>query len=148
MNFPRVKKLNVKNYYICLALSIKDFGGQPYVRKYYLVKYVDNSERVFLTTNEPDSDYNFGIIDEDFILVPSIERMLEDFENAELKNLVFETRFNGLPFYTYFDIILVDGLLKPLILKHLKESISGYTEDDFSDNEKKQLKLWMDCLLK
>ena len=72
--------------------------------------------------------------------------MLADFEKTELIGLDIEVGLNSLPKYIYYDIITIDELIKPVILAHLKESISGYTDIDYNDNEKKQLKLWLDYL--
>jgi len=131
-----------------MALTIEAIGGDEYRRKYYIVTSDDYSTYMFLTTDEPDSEYNIRILDEDFILVQNIETMLNDFENAEVKNLLLETRFNGPPFYIYYDIVLINDLIKPSILKHLKHSLAGYTEEDFNEKEKYQIKWWMDYLSK
>lgn len=147
MSFPKVNKLKLTNYYVCMALTIETIGGE-YRRKYYIVTYEDSSEYMFMTTDEPDSEYNVSILDEDFILVQSIETMLNDFENAEVKNLLVETRFNGPPFYIYYDIVIIDDFIKHSILKHLNYSISGYTEEDFNEKEKYQIKIWEDYLSK
>ncbi|MGV8944884.1 MAG: hypothetical protein ACOH1N_00515 [Lutibacter sp.] len=149
MNFPKDNKLPVKFYYNCMALTIEDsITGQLFGRKYYFVTYIDGSECIFLTTNEFDLDYNEGILDEDFRWIPSFKMMLDDFENSEIKNLIDDTRFNGPPFYIYYDILLIDDALKPIILKHLEESILGYTDVDFTKKEQKQLKIWLSYLKK
>jgi len=148
MIIPIINKSKITNYYVCMALIIETIGGNEYRRKYYIVTYDDNSEYMFMTTDEPDSEYNTSILDEDFILVQNIETMLNDFENAEVKNLLLETRFNGPPFYTYYDIVIINDLIKPSILKYLNYSLSGYTEEDFNEKEKYQIKIWMDYLSK
>lgn len=148
MNFPTINKSKITNYYVCMALTIEAIGGDEYRRKYYIVTYDDNSEYMFMTTDEPDSEYNVDVLDEDFTLVQSIETMLNDLENAEVKNLLLETRFNGPPFYIYYDIVIIDDFMKPSILKHLSYSLSGYTEEDFNKKEKYQIKIWEDYLSK
>ncbi len=146
MSFPKVSKSKILNYYVCMALTIETIGGDLYGRKYYMVKYKDNSEYMFLTTDEPDSEYNVSVFDEDFIIVESFEIMLNSFENAEVKNLLLETKFNGPPFYIYYNIITINDSIKPFILNHLNQSLLGYTEEDFNEKERYQIKLWMDYL--
>ncbi len=148
MNFSKINKSKITNYYVCMALTIEAIGGDEYRRKYYIVTYFDNSEYMFLTTDEPDSEYNVSVLDEDFFIVENFEIMLNSFENAEVKNLLFETKFNGPPFYIYYNIITINDSIKPFILNHLNQSLSGYTEEDFNKKEKHQIKLWQDYLSK
>jgi len=147
MKFPLIKKSKVKFHSMLMALSIEsDYGGEIYGRKYYLVRYEDDSELIFLTTNEPDSDFNERILDEEFMLISDLEQLVNDFENTELIGIAINAGFNSPPKYIYYDIIVVDAGIKPFILAHLKESMSGYTDIDYNDNEKKQLKIWLNYL--
>ncbi len=141
MNFPQRNDLPVKFYYNCLALVTEDITGQTYGRKYYVVTYIDGSESIFLTTNEPDSNYDDPIIDTDFIWIENFEILLNEFEKSELKGIIDTTRFNCPPFFINYHILFIDDLLKPIILKHLTASI-GYTGEDFSKNELEHLKRW------
>lgn len=147
MNFPITKTLKVKSYTIILALSIEDkIRSEIYGRKYYRVLYEDNSEYIFLTTNEPDYQYNTRFIDVDFSLVINFENMVEDFEKTELIGLVIDAGFNSPPKYIYYDIITIDKSLKPKLLEHLKNGISGYTELDHTRPEQNQLNKWVTAL--
>ena len=149
MKFPLIKKSKVKYYTTLMALSIGgEFGSELYGRKYYLIKYEDDSELIFLTTNEPDSDYNEQALDDEFTLVSNFEQLVKDFENTELIGIAIDAGFKSPPKYIYYDIITIDDSIKPLMLKHLKEGISGYTEVDFNEKENKQLKIWLDYLNK
>jgi len=130
-----------------MALSIEtDFGGQVYGRKYYLVVYEDNSELIFLTTNEPDLECNEQALDEEFCLVKNFKEMLDDFEKTALIGLAIDAGFISLPKYIYYDIITIDKSINSFILAHLKESISGYTDIDFTKKEHKQIEIWVEYL--
>jgi len=147
MLFPLKNKSKVKYHTMLMALSIEtDFGGQVYGRKYYLVVYEDNSELIFLTTNEPDLECNEQALDEQFSLVKNFKEMLADFEKTALIGLAIDAGFISLPKYIYYDIISIDESIKPIILGHLKASMIGYTDIDYNDNEKKQLKVWLEYL--
>jgi len=147
MLFPKVNQSKVKYHTVLMALSIEsEYGSQLYGRKYYFVKYEDNSELIFFTTNEPDSDFDENPLDEVFILVQNFEEMMNNFENTEIIGLAIDTKFNSPPKFIYYDIITIDDSIKPLILEHLKEKISGFTELDFNMKEKKQIKIWLDYL--
>jgi len=148
MNFPKVSNSKTTNYYVCMALTIETIGGDLFSRKYYMVNYLDNTDFMFMTTDEPDSEYNVHNFDEDFIMIPNVEYMLDSFEKAEVKNLVVGYKFIGIPFYVHYNIVLIDDFLKPLILDHLNDSIDGFTKDNFSEFENKQLKLWINYLSK
>ena len=147
MNFPLVKKSSVKFYTTLMALSIEyPNESQLYGRIYYLVTYENGTELIYLTTNEPDSRFVEHKFDEEFTRILSLKQLIDDFEKTELNGIAFDAGFNAPPKYIYYDIITIDDLLKPLLLTHLEESISGYTDLDFNENEKKQLKVWLDYL--
>jgi len=149
MEFPLVKKSKVKYYTTLMALSIGgEFGSELYGRKYYLVKYEDDSELIFLTTNEPNSDFNEQALDDEFTLVKDFEHLVIDFENTELIGITIDAGFKSPPKYIYYDIITINNSLKALMLKHLEESISGYTDIDFNENEISQIKIWKNYLTK
>jgi len=99
-----------------------------------------------LTTNEPDSGFVEHKLDEEFTRILSLKQLIDDFEKTELVGIAFDAGFNTAPKYIYYDIITIDDVLKPLLLAHLEENISGYTDLDFNENEKKQLKVWLDYL--
>jgi hypothetical protein len=144
MNFPIVKTSKLKSHNIILALSIEDKDrGDIYGRKYYRAIYEDNSECVFLTTNEPDSQFDNRFLDEDFTLVKNFKEMMKDFENTELIGLAIDAGFNSPPKYIYYDIITIDNSLKSIVLEHLKDTICGYTELDFTKLERIQLNKWI-----
>ena len=147
MLFPQIKKSKVKYHRKLMALEVERIlGGLIYVRKYYLVTYEDASEQLFFTTNEPDSANNLQLLDTEFHLVLNLTALLDDFKKKEFISYEVDAAFYCLPKYIYYDIILIDSSIKPFILAHLKGSISGYTKIDFNENEKKQLKLWLDNL--
>jgi len=149
MKFPLVKKSKVKYYTTLMALSIGgEFGSELYGRKYYLVKYEDDSELIFLTTNEPDSYFNEQALDDEFTLVKNFEQLVKDFENTELIGIVIDAGFKSPPKYIYYNIITINNSLKNLMLNHLEESISGYTDIDFKENEINQIKIWKNYLTK
>jgi len=149
MEFPIIKKSKVKYYTTLMALSIGGiFGSELYGRKYYLVIYEDDSELIFLTTNELDYSFHMRILDEEFTLISDFEQLVKDFENTELIGIVIDAGFKSPPKYIYYNIITIDDSLKPLMLEHLEESISGYTYIDFNENEINQIKIWKDYLTK
>lgn len=146
MNFP-IKSTNVKSHCVILALTIENkYSRELYARKYYRVIYKDNSEFVFLTTSEPSSQFENQFLDEDFTIIKNFKDMMDNFENQELKWCGIDTSFNSLPKYIYYDIITIDNSIKPLILDHLKDSIIGYTEIDFTKHEQIQLNKWMTAI--
>jgi DNA modification methylase len=144
MKFPIINQSKVKYQIVIMALVIESqIDGQIYGRKYYRVIFEDNSECVFLTTNEPDSRFENRFIDEDFTLVSNFKEMMNEFENTELVGLAFDAGFISPPKYIYYDIITMDNSLKPQILEHLMHGISGYTELDFTKHEQVQINKWI-----
>lgn len=147
MNFPLVKKSTVKFYTTLMALSIEYHNeSQLYGRIYYLVTYKDGTELIFMTTNEPDTEFVEHKLGEEFTRILSLKQLIDDFEKTELIGIAFDAGFKAPSKYIYYDIIIIDDSLKPLLLAHLEESISGNTDLDFNENEKKQLKIWLDYL--
>ena len=148
MKFSLVKKAKVTYYTTLMALSIEGISGsQLYGRKYYRVFYEDGTELLFLTSNEPDSDFIEHYLDEEFTLHTYLKELITNFEKTELEGIVIDARFNALPNYIYYSIISIDDTLKPTLLAHLKACIAGYTEFDFNEKEQKKLKTWMDYLV-
>ena len=141
----------VKNQYVIMALYINDiYNYKIYGRKYYLVQYEDNTQQVYLTTNEPVYERVYGYdkydLDDEYILIPDIEQMLDDFEKSELIGLIIPSNFNGPPKYIYYNIITINDIIKPLVLKHLNNAISGFTDIDFNQMEKDQINTWRNYL--
>ena len=84
--------------------------------------------------------------DNGYLLVKNFKEMLADFEKTALIGLAIDAGFISLPKYIYYDIISIDESIKPIILGHLKASMIGYTDIDYNDNDKKQLKVWLEYL--
>jgi len=103
-----------------------------------------------LTTNEPVYEREFGYdkydLDDEYILIPDIEQMLDDFEKSELIGLMIPSNFNGPPKYIYYNIITINDIIKPDVLKHLNNAISGFTALDFNQMEKDQINTWRNYL--
>ena len=138
---------NVKSHFIIMALYIEDiYNHKVYGRKYYLIKYEDNTEQIYLTTNEPFSGYDKYDLDEEYILISQIDQMLVDFEKTELIGLIIPSNFSGPPKYIYYSIITINNLIKPYILSHLNNAVSGFTALDLNQMEKDQIKLWTNFL--
>ena len=138
---------SVKHYFVIMALYIEDnYEYKIYGRKYYLVQYEDNTEQIYLTTNEPVSGYDKYQLDEEYILVPELEQMFDDFEKTELSGLIIPSDYNGPPKYIYYNIITINDMIKPYVLKHLKNAISGYMALDFNNLEKEQINKWITYL--
>lgn len=138
---------SVKSHFVLMALYIEDdYNHQIYGRKYYLVQNEDNTEQIYLTTNEPVTGYDKYDLDEDFIQISGFDQMLDDFEKTELIGLVIPSEFNGPPKYIYYNIITINDLIKPYILSHLNNSVSGFTALDLNQIEKDQIKLWTNYL--
>jgi len=135
-------KVNI--YHCIMALTIEDSHSELYIQKYYLVKYKDESEMIFMTTNELDTDYNKRILDEDFLYISSIKQLLDEFGQV---NVNFHG-FNSPPKYIDYEIVFIDNKLKSIFLKHLTNSISGYTEADFTQSEIQRINYWFSCLKK
>ena len=134
---------NVKSHFIIMALYIEDiYNHKVYGRKYYLIKYEDNTEQIYLTTNEPFSGYDKYDLDEEYILISQIDQMLDDFEKTELIGLIIPSSFSGPPKYIYYNIITINDIIKPYVLNHLNHTISGYTALDFNQMEKEQINIW------
>jgi hypothetical protein len=143
MNFPLVKLSKIKSHAVILALVIEDTErNDTYIRKYYSVIYEDNSECTFLTTNEPDSQFESRYLDEDFILVLNYDDLISDFEKTEIIGLAIDAGFNSIPKYVYYDIVFIEDELKQIFLEHLSDQISGYIDTDFTKLERVQLKKW------
>ena len=144
MKFNTTLEQKVKNYFTLLALEIEDSNGEKFARIYYNVTYDNDTEFVFFTTNEYDFSEKQPIINEDFTVILNFESLINSFENSEW--LTMDSKNNFILKYIYYDIIIIDNSLIPLMLKHLKYNISGYTEIDYNENEKKKLKIWLDYL--
>ena len=142
MPFANTNK-KVKNHFVIMALYIEDnYDYKIYGRKYYLVLYEDNTEQIYLTTNEPVSGYDKYHLDEEFIFISDLGQMLDDFEKTELIGLIIPSNYNGPPKYIYYNIITIDNIIKPFVLKHLNNAISGYTALDFNQMERGQIDKW------
>ena len=136
-------KKKVKTHYILMALYIEDnYNHQVYGRKYYLVQYEDNTEEIYLTTNEPVSGYDKYDLDMEFIFIYELNQMLDDFEKTELIGLIIASNFNGPPKYIYYNIITINEHIKPYVLNHLNNAISGFTALDINQMEKDQIDIW------
>ncbi len=146
MNFPKVFKHRVIGYSPLLTLTIKGLSDEIYIRKYYKVKYTNKSHLVFMTTNELDYSYNTRVLDYEFVLVNDFHQLVADFEKSDFVADLTSARFNGPPKYIYYNIELINEFIKPLFEAHLRDSISGFTEDDFEDIEKRQIKKWFYCI--
>lgn len=146
MLFPKVNKFKIVGYAPLLTLSIESHSHEIFTREYYKVKYVNKKELVFMTTNEYDFNFNPRFLKDEFCLVKDFEQLVDGFENSEFVDAITDAQFNSPPKYIYYDIILINDFIKKPFLEHLTESISGYSEEDFTNREKEQLKKWFTCL--
>lgn len=146
MLFPMLNQMKVIGYSPLLTVSIKSHTREIFTREYYKVKYRDKTELVFMTTNEMDFNFNPRFLKDEFCLILDFEQLVAGFENSEFINLLIDNRFNSPPKYIYYDIVLINDFIKSAFLTHLRESILGYTEDDFTKHEISQLKKWFTCL--
>jgi len=141
--FPQINQSKVQFYYCIMALTIESYHNKTCGRKYYFVKYIDGSEMIFMTTNEIDSDHNDRILDEEFLLIFDFKDLIAGFENSRIFDYKVKTKFNSPPKYIYYDIVLIDDFLKPVLLKHLQENVSGFSELDLSKNETQRVNDWV-----
>lgn len=140
-------KSRVSSITTLLALTLHS-SEEMYVRKYYRIQYINSEPLIFFTTNEPDSNYNIRKLDEDFQVIPGFDHLVNDFDSSDFINHIINGRFNSPPKYIYYDIVLIDDLLKPLLLKYLQEKISGFTISDLTDYELTQINRWLQYLKK
>lgn len=139
--------ISIKTHYVIMAVYIEDnYNHQIYGRKYYLVQHDDNTEHIYLTTNEPVTGYDKYKLDEEFILISGLNQLLDDFEKSELIGLIIPSDFNSPPKYIYYNIITIDDKIKPYVLNHLKNEIAGYTDLDLNQMEKEQIDKWVNYL--
>lgn len=135
----------IRDYYVILAVYIKDdnYSYKRFGRKYYLVTFQDNSQSIFLTTNETDYLIDSTTkLDEEYILIYSLEHMLDSFEQSELIPLVIYSNYKGPPKYIFYEIVIIDDRIKPFILGHLNTAIDGYETIQFSQMEWMQINKW------
>lgn len=147
MNFPIIKSSKVESYYVCLALTITDgITGYLHGRKYYMVNYRDGTHQVFMTTNEPVDWQIINNLDDEFILIKDFDHLVVEIECSEDVDFLINTGFNSPPKYIYYDILIIHSELKSKFSNHLKDAISGFTDQDYSPFELKQLKKWFKML--
>jgi len=146
IHFPKIIKSRVVDYSPLLTLSIKDDVGMIYIREYFKVKYINKTELVFMTTNEFDFNFIPRFLRDEFCLIENFEQLVDGFENSDFVNTLTNARFNSPPKYIYYTIEMINEFIKPLFLSHLRESILGFAEDDFNNEEKAHLKRWFACL--
>jgi hypothetical protein len=149
MMFSSVESYKIKSSLIFLNLTITEkISGHVYAKKYYKVKYHNGQELIFMTTNEPDTDYSGRILDDEYTLIIGFDHMVDEIEKSCILNHFIDSWFNTPPKYIYYDISVIHKELKPLFLNHLVKNISDYTSNDFDEIEKERLKKWFKYLTK
>lgn len=139
-------------------------------RKYYLLEYKDNSQKLLYTTNEPDEvvfedeefwhechvidtlkkyvpdNLKIKPINQEFTKIEDFEQLINSFENSNFLNYHLKKGFNTPPKYIYYNIKYIDKDFIPMFLKHLKENTSGYVQGDLTKDEELQIWFWFDYL--
>ncbi len=138
----KLYKHKVKSITTLMALTIEGSDNHYFI-KYYKIEYFNSEVLIYMTTNQKDSHWNDRIIDTDFQWIPDFDQLVKEIENSEFLDRLIKSRFNSPPKYIYYDIIFIDDLLKPILLKHLQENISGYRENDLTKVEIIQINHWL-----
>jgi len=139
------RERKVRSIITLLALTIKDTNNL-YILKYYRIEYFNSEMLIFMTTNEPDLDWNERILDTDFQWIPDFDQLIKEIDNSKFLDHITSYRFNSPPKYIYYDIVLINDLLKPILLEHLQENISNFTASDLTDYESLQINHWLQYL--
>lgn len=139
-----------------LYLSISGdywWRAEFYSRIYLRNIQEDGSEVYYLATDEPpNGDFllpkpNLGEVT--ILAIDGFEAMLNDLLTNTLP-VVYKNSVHGPPPYVLYDLSLVAEHLKPRLLRHLQNDVTGYADDyygaHFGDFEKLRIKLWQDWL--
>ena len=139
-----------------LYLSItQDFWWRQEVYSRIYLRYVENdgTEIFFLSTDEPpNGDFelpkcNLGELE--ITALNGIDELLNDLLTNTFPSFYKES-VHGPPVYVHYDIGLVAEHLKPQLLKHLTDDVSGYSKDyldaHFGEKERNRIKLWQQWL--
>jgi len=141
----KLNKHKVKSITTLMALTIEG-SDIHYTLKYYKIEYFNSEVQIYMTTNQPDSDWNDRILDTDFQWVSDFDQLVKEIENSEFLDYLINGRFNSPPKYIYYNIVLVDDLFKKVILKHLQENIASFTSSDLTNHESIQINHWLQYL--
>lgn len=139
--FPTKNNFKVFNYSQCLTLTCY-IENNAFFRKYYLVNYTNGVTHLYLTTNELDSNYSERYLDDDFTFIDSIDTFFSEFETSLSLEFISPHFAIKLPKYLFFEIHTINNYWKKIFKKHLYESISGFSNIDFTIYEKQQLNYW------
>jgi hypothetical protein len=123
-------------------------GYYTYIRKYYLVKFFDSSEAIYMTTNEPNDTETcmnkFMELDKEYIIFRSFEEIIENFYKLDL---YFTTEVKFLPQYIFMNIEYMVDDFKKLFEKDLIEFINNYDLEEIDDTIWANIKYWMTRLV-
>lgn len=139
-----------------LYLSItQDFWWRHDVYSRVYLRYVedDGTEIFYVSTDEPPNGNfelpkrNLGEIN--ITALNGFEEFLEDLLNNSFPSFYRET-IHEPPVYVQYDIGMVSEQMKPRLLKHLMDEVSGYSKDyldaHFGEKERNRIKLWQQWL--
>ncbi len=141
----KLNRRKVKSITTLMDLTIEG-SDNHYTLKYYKIEYFNSEVLIYMTTNQPDSDWNDRILDTDFQWIPDFDQLVKEIENSEFLDYLINGRFNSPPKYIYYNIVLVDDLFKKVLLKHLQENISCFTSSDLTNHESIQINHWLQYL--
>ena len=139
MDLKKVFEINnnkVKTYQLIIELELYEL----YTKRFYLVEYTNNTELIFMTTNE--SKNNGIVINEEFIIIKNNKELLKELENS----IFNKSAINSIPFYTQYFINFIDNRYKKLILNHLNSSINIDNVNELPKTDKTNLYSWLYCL--